>query len=404
MHVPAISPTMRILMNIRIVRRAASVFCIMCIAAGTIAAAPTADSLLKRLGVHTLTEAVRETGDLNAAAKRVGLTREEFITLCRELNVDISALLPAPEPKPSLEPSAPPVEVADIAPALRAGIAVPSNVLALSGKASHLFLVEKASHRLFVLEVGDDGMKLTGTYQVKTGSQQGDKQREGDHRTPEGVFFLREKYPRNRILSMVGRGNAFQYGDMAFVTNYPTPIDLLSGKDGGGIWLHGDDEPFEKRGTDDSRGCVVTTNESIRKLDGYVRLHETPLLIVDTVALITPDQWRRDRAEALALLERWRIAWEKEDLDAYIGFYHSRFADSGRNRAAYRSYKEGVFAANDVRKVALDTITALRHKDGLVLRFRQNYVASNLSSTSNKVLYLVRENGSLKIVAEQIER
>ncbi|CAI6147276.1 MAG: hypothetical protein SPLUMA1_SPLUMAMAG1_01934 [uncultured Sulfurimonas sp.] len=56
-----------------------------------------------------------------------------------------------------------------------------------------------------------------------------DKIREGDLRTPIGVYKLVKK------LSKV---DSF-YGPLAFATSYPNSYDKYLGKNGSGIWIHG---------------------------------------------------------------------------------------------------------------------------------------------------------------------
>ena len=60
-----------------------------------------------------------------------------------------------------------------------------------------------------------------------TGRAQGDKTREGDKRTPEGVYFVEEKVP--------GKLDFELYGNYAFSLNFPNPVDRLKGKTGQGI-------------------------------------------------------------------------------------------------------------------------------------------------------------------------
>jgi murein L,D-transpeptidase YafK len=368
---------------------------LLCVAVQTMTtAAPNPDELLRRLGTRTVTVALDGASDIDSAAAAIGLTRDELVTLARELNIDISWLLDRERA----------IAADSTAGKLRSPDWMPENLLEFNGPAPWLLLVEKATHRLYVLSWKNGVCEVIDTFEVKTGQNHGDKQREGDRKTPEGVFFLMDKYSRSDIRNMVGASNAFQYGEMAFITDFPNPIDRLNNKNGSGIWLHGTDEPFDATASNDSRGCVVTTNETIADLDKYIVIGKTPLVIVETLTFISAEQWRAERATALAQVEDWRSAWEDERLDDYITHYHASFYESGRSRQAFRAYKQAIFRAHEVRLVELSDIIALRHNGGLVIRFHQDYKASNLESSHGKILYLARNDGHWKIVAETIRR
>jgi murein L,D-transpeptidase YafK len=92
-----------------------------------------------------------------------------------------------------------------------------------------VFLVEKMSQYLFIYR----GKRLVEIHPVTTGIDWEDKWREGDKRTPEGLYFFTEFIPPHKLPKM--------YGGVAVVMNYPNPVDRILKKGGGGIWLHGSD-------------------------------------------------------------------------------------------------------------------------------------------------------------------
>jgi lipoprotein-anchoring transpeptidase ErfK/SrfK len=61
-------------------------------------------------------------------------------------------------------------------------------------------VVRKAAGRLTVY----DGARPVKTYPVVTGAEPGDKRREGDRRTPEGLFYICVKNPRSRFTRSLG--------------------------------------------------------------------------------------------------------------------------------------------------------------------------------------------------------
>ncbi len=142
-------------------------------------------------------------------------------------------------------------------------------VFAAIKEGGHLIVVEKDRHTLTVY---DHRLRPVSTYRVTTGKKEGDKQREGDLKTPEGIYFFTEYID--------GRGLHRRYGVGALVMDYPNPFDRLKGKGGYGIWLHATDEPERINIPRDTRGCVVTTDEDFLRIKAIVRLRVTPIVVV----------------------------------------------------------------------------------------------------------------------------
>jgi hypothetical protein len=133
-------------------------------------------------------------------------------------------------------------------------------------------LVEKGARRLTVFSV----RKPVKSYRIALGWGGGDKEREGDGRTPEGEFYICAKNPNSRFYLSLGlsypniedaeRGlrdgliNRDQYEDIISAIRrditppWKTPL-------GGEIMLHG-------HGThrDWTAGCVAMANEDIAQL------------------------------------------------------------------------------------------------------------------------------------------
>jgi len=103
--------------------------------------------------------------------------------------------------------------------------------------------------------------KLTLQYTTLIGKNKGDKQKEGDNKTPTGSYLLISKLTNTTSLP------AF-YGDFAFVLDYPTSYDLSNNKTGHGIWIHG--YPKKTKRNPFSHGCVVLKNNKMQKLQGLL--------------------------------------------------------------------------------------------------------------------------------------
>lgn len=133
-----------------------------------------------------------------------------------------------------------------------------------------LILVDKGEDEFFYLEKkGGEIFRLH--YPSIHGEKEGDKQVEGDLRTPEGVYFVRGKIQIPLDFEM--------YGNHAYVLNYPNPIDKLRGKTGGGIWIHSKGNPIEGQVT---QGCVAIDLADIEFLGRYLQ-SGTPVVIAQGI-------------------------------------------------------------------------------------------------------------------------
>ncbi|MCD6307481.1 MAG: L,D-transpeptidase family protein [Candidatus Latescibacteria bacterium] len=355
---------------------------------------PNLDVVLRRIGEQYVRQTVEGAESFDEAASMVGIDSKELQKICIALNIDTPF-----EQRPAVEP----VRLSQ-ASLLADNDYVPDVFLSYGGLTPYFIIVDKSSYTLYLLRQENGRRTIVDSFACKTGRNHGDKLQEGDQRTPEGVFFFTSIYGRDDILKLVGSEKAYLYGDKAFATNFPNTIDRIQGKDGGGIWLHGTDRSFEDMSPNDTRGCVVTTNETIAILSDYITLYSTPMIIVDTLNMV-PRQKVAETADALLeQVEDWRKAWAGKKLDDYSSYYSDDFHAQGMNRDQWISRKKNIFNAYRIDHIALKNISVYRHNEGFIIQFVQDYAASNTSGAGIKTLYLMRENNSWCIVTENFRR
>ncbi len=128
-----------------------------------------------------------------------------------------------------------------------------------AGLASHspeyLLAADKSRKLLFQVERLQDDPVITRQFDCIHGRREGDKQKEGDLRTPEGVYFITHKITQKL--------DFMEYGPHAFNLNYPNPADRLRKKTGSGIWLHSKGQPIAGLTT---RGCMAIEQSEITDL------------------------------------------------------------------------------------------------------------------------------------------
>src|SRR6185295_5637292 len=144
-----------------------------------------------------------------------------------------------------------------------------------------------------------NGWKSCGTRRAcgspaisKNGSE---KNREGDQKTPLGVYHVTSSIPRQKLTDF--------YGAAAFPINYPNEWDRLQGRNGFGIWLHGTPSDTYSRPPRSSDGCVVLTNQDLEAIARNVQIGLTPVIITDSIEWVAADAARALRGELTRGLE-----------------------------------------------------------------------------------------------------
>ncbi|WEJ63157.1 L,D-transpeptidase family protein [Thiomicrorhabdus lithotrophica] len=149
------------------------------------------------------------------------------------------------------------------------------NLVLKSAKQKHIILVSLQESRLYLFERDLKGeMIRVADYYVTIGRKGAGKEKEGDLRTPIGVYHLVDLLPGKTLPDLYGVG--------ALPLNYPNHWDKAHGKTGSGIWLHGVPSNTYTRAPKASRGCVVLNNSAMeRLLADYQLPFSTPVVIAD---------------------------------------------------------------------------------------------------------------------------
>lgn len=279
---------------------------------------------------------------------------------------------------------------------------LPSALLLLDNFFSHhVIIAEKSSHQLHLFENDGSYPRYVKSFQMVTGKKMGNKIFQGDFRTPEGAYFFTDFIPKEKLLQRFGKEGEI-YGAGAFVMDYPNAIDSRLGKSGSGIWLHStNDETRIEKGLD-SRGCLVTANDDLKTISQYIELNRTAVVVVHDMYFLKESAWNFARKQITEALNSWVSAWQQEDLDKYMEFYHpSDFRDSKGNFKNYRDYKRAVFHNPGRPEIVLSDISILWPEDYVLVTFKQHYKSDTINDTGKKTLYLKRDEFyDWKIVSE----
>jgi murein L,D-transpeptidase YafK len=271
------------------------------------------------------------------------------------------------------------------------GVIVPTNaadgsVILLSVDKSSL----KADLRTWPDEPGE--ARTLESFKIAIGKAEGDKEREGDNKTPEGIYFAQEQ---------IGALPA-KYGPRAIPLNFPNHLDRTSGKTGRGIWLHGVDDDGRIQAAKVTEGCVAFYNSDIQRISQFLKPHQGIIAIARDASEINR---KGDIEKVRDLSVQWAKAWADRDLDGYIGFYHDKFSSAGRSKTAYRNYKKSVFGSYKTMTVKLDTFRVITHPKYALTIMNQDFRGDRrFVSAGRKLLYWQPDaSGQWKIVYEHFE-
>lgn len=233
---------------------------------------------------------------------------------------------------------------------------------------------------------------LKKRYSAFTGKNSGDKNTEGDLKTPIGIYTLTEK--KKTV-------DPF-YGPMAFVTSYPNFYDRLRGKSGDGIWVHG--VPLSGSRDPFTRGCIAINNNDLLQLDKSINPQNT-LLIIDS----SFKQWVNPLTYStlLAAIYQWKSAWTYNDIESYLSFYDPAFRrNDGMNFSQFKAYKERIFSKDEIKTILFDDLNIIPYpgekRNLFWITFNQTYISESYRYSGEKSL-LIRLNNdqSISILTEE---
>lgn len=262
---------------------------------------------------------------------------------------------------------------------------------------SYGILVEKSTQSLVLYRGSEDGRALpVRVVQANTGERDGDKEVEGDLRTPESIYFF------NRVIQ--GTELPAEYGIRAYVTDFPNIFDRLSGRNGSNIWLHATDQPTRVAEGYNTKGCVVVTNERLLELEQQITVgrgvHATGLVVEHELNLLEPGEAALQRAELEALVSDWEAAWESRDIERYMTFYSRSMWSMGRDWEAWKAYKGRLARSYEFIRVEISDLHIYVHDGEMVATFDQRYESDRFLARSSKRLYFRMEEGAWRIVRE----
>lgn len=272
---------------------------------------------------------------------------------------------------------------------------VPKYLLQLQAEQRYAVVVDTSKARLYLFENNNGEPRFVADYYVSSGKAGAEKIKEGDQKTPLGVYFVTASLPRNQLTDFYGTG--------AFPISYPNEWDKKQGKNGHGIWLHGVPSDTYSRAPRASNGCVVLTNPDMDKLSKNLQIGLTPVIISEHAEWVDGKELTAQRAELNKRLEAWRHDWESLDTGKYLRHYAQSFSAQGQDYHSWVEQKRQVNAGKTWVKIKVTNVSLFSYPGNenlVVATFDQDYNSNNLKNQMRKRQYWKLEDGEWRIVYE----
>lgn len=273
---------------------------------------------------------------------------------------------------------------------------IPRYLLQLEPEQKYAVVIDTSKSRLYLFRNQDGVPRYVTDYYITSGKNGADKTKEGDKRTPVGVYFVTSSLSKRQLSDF--------YGPEAFPINYPNVWDKRLGRSGHGIWLHGTPSDTYSRPPRASSGCVALANPDLDALGKVLQIGLTPVVISDGIDWISERKWRLQRQTLERQLEDWRRDWVSRDNARYLSHYGPDFLSAGKlDFAQWAKKKQRINQHKSWIKVNLSRISIFGYPgkaNMAVVTFDQNYQSNNLDNRMRKRQYWKLENHHWKIVYE----
>lgn len=194
---------------------------------------------------------------------------------------------------------------------------IPKPVLQVGDDQKNVLVIDTSRSRMYVYENQGGQLRFITDYYISQGRYGVNKSREGDQRTPIGVYYVNARIPGPKLPDFYGTG--------ALPLNYPNEWDKRNGRSGSGIWLHGTPSDNFSRPPLSSDGCVVLANPDLQSLYSTAEVGKTVVVISDGIQFVNKSEWDKERGSAGKFMDQWQQDMEAADADKVLANYSPAF-------------------------------------------------------------------------------
>jgi L,D-transpeptidase catalytic domain len=158
----------------------------------------------------------------------------------------------------------------------------PAQILKMP-KNADVILVDASISRAYLLRNKDGDPVWEKDYFVTIGKLGVGKQKEGDLKSPLGVYSVTMQIPKQQLRSIFGAG--------ALELSFPNALDKKLDISGSGIWLHGVPKETYSRAPKASDGCLAFANDDVREIIELASKRQINVTVVPSVQWLKKADW-----------------------------------------------------------------------------------------------------------------
>ncbi|NNF39824.1 MAG: L,D-transpeptidase family protein, partial [Woeseiaceae bacterium] len=229
---------------------------------------------------------------------------------------------------------------------------VPAYVIRVPAAIKTVFVAETlaAKFHQFDNESGSP-IEYRGSTYMSIGKSGDGKRRNGDRRTPLGIYFVTEQLDTSRLHE--------KYGITAFVLDYPNVLDRRRQYTGDGIWVHGVDRRGGKRPPRDTDGCIALPNESLAMLEDRFAANRTPVIVTRRLEWVDRDTLDTIGRELETAVAEWAESQRQGDLHTFLSLYHDDFRHWGMNTQEWLAFQAETLNSRRLIEVTVSDLLLL---------------------------------------------
>ncbi len=168
---------------------------------------------------------------------------------------------------------------------------IPNKLIKVSAQQSLVLYVDLPAARLYIFRNNGQALVSKADYYVTIGKKGFGKEREGDLKTPVGIYSISGYKPGSTLHERYGHG--------ALTLDYPNPLDQQLERTGYGIWIHGTEPGWINRGPFASDGCITLSNNDFKDLVTRFDLQSGTRVVIDDQPIWKPVQWIEATGDSL---------------------------------------------------------------------------------------------------------
>ena len=252
---------------------------------------------------------------------------------------------------------------------------IPSSLIRMAEDQPYAIVVDLSISRLFLFKNTNGIPKLVRNFYVSTGKNGAGKIKEGDKKTPVGIYFITNFIGSNALPDF--------YGDGALEINYPNIIDKRSKRTGSGIWLHGTPRGVYSRPPRDSNGCVILANQDLKYILDLIGKEKTPVILDKKITWVDIKQWKQKYWKFVAHIEQWRKAWESQDIERYLHYYSTEYSEIDKSYKFWLDYNNQIDAMGELINVEFSNNSIFLYPNDKPI-FVTTFILSNINNDTRE--------------------